>query len=133
MLNESCGTISCMTSDVFKMQKENSAPSKRANRAVTPCQHLVAIPDNYAGLQLDRSMHGTVEDPVWNGEMAKSYPFQLDEFQKKAVACIVRSTLLNYLSMFLGALNHSCYFVLLCRREMSQCLWQLIHQLEKLL
>ena len=27
---------------------------------------------------------------MWDGEMAKTYPFQLDPFQATAVACIVR-------------------------------------------
>jgi hypothetical protein len=33
---------------------------------------------------------GTVEDPAYNGPMAKQYPFVLDTFQSISVACLVR-------------------------------------------
>lgn len=59
-------------------------------KCVTPCRHLVAIPEGYKLGKLDTSKHGTLENPKWNGEMAKNYQFQLDTFQSTAVACIVR-------------------------------------------
>lgn len=36
---------------------------------------------------------GTVEQPLWAGEMVKTYPFKLDPFQAMSVACIVSSRL----------------------------------------
>lgn len=52
---------------------------------------MVAIPDKYSGPTLEEEMYGTIEDPAWKGDVAKQYPFELDTFQKTAVACIVRS------------------------------------------
>ena len=34
---------------------------------------------------------GTIEQPMWDGEMVKHYPFQLDPFQATSVACIERN------------------------------------------
>jgi superfamily II RNA helicase len=33
---------------------------------------------------------GTLQEPCYNGPPAKSYPFELDPFQKTSVACLVR-------------------------------------------
>jgi hypothetical protein len=66
--------------------------AKRFKTSPTPCRHMVAIPSGYneSVLTLPAPLHGTLNDPIWTGEMAKSYPFDLDTFQSKAVACIVR-------------------------------------------
>lgn len=33
---------------------------------------------------------GTLQEPCYNGPPAKTYPFELDSFQKTSVACLVR-------------------------------------------
>ena len=40
--------------------------------------------------ELDRSLHGTLDAPEWNGESAREYPFELDTFQEISVACLER-------------------------------------------
>jgi ATP-dependent RNA helicase DOB1 len=40
---------------------------------------------------MDPNTYGTIENPVWNGKMAKSYEFKLDPFQATSVACIERN------------------------------------------
>lgn len=40
--------------------------------------------------ELDEEVHGTLDDPKWTGEMARKYPFELDNFQEKSVACLER-------------------------------------------
>ncbi|CAI9099042.1 OLC1v1035803C1 [Oldenlandia corymbosa var. corymbosa] len=72
--------------------KENSKqdlPPKRRNIART-CIHEVAIPSGYNSTK-DESVHGTLANPVYNGEMAKKYPFKLDPFQEVSVACLERN------------------------------------------
>ena len=70
----------------------NEGNAKKVKTSPTPCRHMVAIPNGYneSALTLPSSLHGTLHDPTWTGEMAKSYPFDLDTFQSTAVACIVR-------------------------------------------
>ncbi|KAK4432727.1 DExH-box ATP-dependent RNA helicase DExH10 [Sesamum alatum] len=67
---------------------EESAP-KRQNTART-CVHEVAVPTGYASNK-DESIHGTLSDPIYNGERAKTYPFKLDPFQEISVACLERN------------------------------------------
>lgn len=54
---------------------------------------MVAVPEDFQESirQLEPSVHGTLGDPQWTGPMEKSYPFVLDNFQSKAVACIERN------------------------------------------
>ncbi|KAL3534986.1 hypothetical protein ACH5RR_003447 [Cinchona calisaya] len=68
--------------------KQDSA-SKRRNLSRT-CIHEVAVPNGYT-LSKDESVHGTLSNPVYNGEMAKKYPFKLDPFQEVSVACLERN------------------------------------------
>ncbi|KAL0374675.1 UNVERIFIED_CONTAM: DExH-box ATP-dependent RNA helicase DExH10 [Sesamum radiatum] len=63
--------------------------SKRRNLSQT-CVHEVAVPSGYAPSK-DESIHGTLADPIYNGEMAKTYPFKLDPFQEVSVACLERN------------------------------------------
>lgn len=35
---------------------------------------------------------GTLQEPIYTGTPAKTYPFELDTFQKTSVACLVRSS-----------------------------------------
>nr|GMC58442.1 DExH-box ATP-dependent RNA helicase DExH10 [Ipomoea batatas] len=71
-----------------EVPKEESA-SKRRNLTRT-CVHEVAVPSGYS-LCKDESVHGTLGNPVYNGEMAKNYPFKLDPFQEVSVACLERN------------------------------------------
>lgn len=66
---------------------EESAP-KRHN-SVRTCVHEVAVPTGYDANK-DESVHGTLSNPVYSGEMAKNYPFKLDPFQQVSMACLER-------------------------------------------
>ncbi|KAI3443461.1 hypothetical protein Pfo_000126 [Paulownia fortunei] len=63
--------------------------SKRRNLSRT-CVHEVAVPSGYASNK-DESIHGTLGDPIYNGERAKTYPFKLDPFQEVSVSCLERN------------------------------------------
>ncbi|KAL8492713.1 hypothetical protein ACS0TY_024058 [Phlomoides rotata] len=63
--------------------------SKRRTLSRT-CVHEVAVPSGYV-LNKDESLHGTLADPVYNGERAKTYPFKLDPFQEVSVSCLERN------------------------------------------
>ncbi|CAA0818719.1 Protein HUA ENHANCER 2 [Striga hermonthica] len=67
--------------------KQKSA-SKRSNLTRT-CVHEVAVPSGYTSSN-DESIHGTLSDPFYSGEMAKIYEFKLDPFQKVSVSCLER-------------------------------------------
>ncbi|KAJ8755567.1 hypothetical protein K2173_022146 [Erythroxylum novogranatense] len=68
---------------------EHQTSSKKRN--LTPsCVHEVAVPTGYASTK-DETAHGTLSDPVYNGEMAKRYNFELDPFQRVSVACLERN------------------------------------------
>jgi ATP-dependent RNA helicase DOB1 len=40
---------------------------------------------------MDPVIYGTINNPIWDGEMAKKYEFKLDPFQSTSVACIERN------------------------------------------
>ncbi|CAI9760568.1 unnamed protein product [Fraxinus pennsylvanica] len=63
--------------------------SKKRNLART-CVHEVAVSSGYSSNK-DESVHGTLSDPIFNGERAKTYPFKLDPFQEVSVACLERN------------------------------------------
>lgn len=67
----------------------HESASKRRNLTRT-CVHEVAVPSGYDSVK-DESIHGTLSDPVYNGPMAKTYPFNLDPFQSVSVACLERN------------------------------------------
>ncbi|KAL6560103.1 Helix-loop-helix protein 2 [Orobanche hederae] len=67
---------------------EQDSASKRRNLSRT-CVHEVAVPTGYASSK-DESIHGTLSDPIYNGERAKIYPFKLDPFQEVSVSCLER-------------------------------------------
>ncbi|KAG7029866.1 DExH-box ATP-dependent RNA helicase DExH10 [Cucurbita argyrosperma subsp. argyrosperma] len=54
------------------------------------CVHEVAVPAGYTSTK-DESLHGTLSNPVFNGTMAKTYPFSLDPFQQVSVSCLERN------------------------------------------
>ncbi|KAJ9167383.1 hypothetical protein P3X46_022041 [Hevea brasiliensis] len=62
---------------------------KRRNLTRT-CVHEVAVPSGYTSTK-DEKVHGTLSNPEFNGEMAKTYKFELDPFQKVSVACLERN------------------------------------------
>lgn len=68
--------------------KQDSA-SKRSTLSRT-CVHEVAVPSGYSSRK-DEAIHGTLSNPVYTGEMAKTYPFKLDPFQEVSVACLERN------------------------------------------
>ncbi|GMP47214.1 hypothetical protein CsSME_00015073 [Camellia sinensis var. sinensis] len=70
-------------------EEDRESASKRRNLART-CVHEVAVPSGYASTK-DESIHGTLSNPVYTGEMAKTYPFDLDPFQQVSVACLERN------------------------------------------
>lgn len=67
--------------------KRDSATKRRT--LMRTCVHEVAVPSAYTSIN-DQAIHGTLSDPVYNGEMAKVYPFKLDPFQEVSVACLER-------------------------------------------
>ncbi|KAJ6801777.1 DExH-box ATP-dependent RNA helicase DExH10 [Iris pallida] len=66
---------------------EESTPKRRTLSRT--CVHEVAVPNGYVSA-IDDDLHGTLADPSFSGEMAKSYPFDLDPFQSVSVACLER-------------------------------------------
>ncbi|XP_002963518.2 DExH-box ATP-dependent RNA helicase DExH10 [Selaginella moellendorffii] len=53
------------------------------------CVHEVAVPTGFIA-QLDEAVHGSIGEPVFMGDRAKSYPFELDPFQQISIACLER-------------------------------------------
>ncbi|KAG6411596.1 hypothetical protein SASPL_129679 [Salvia splendens] len=77
--------------EVSQEQQESNvreSPSKRRSLSRT-CVHEVAVPTGYVSTK-DESTHGTLADPVYNGERAKTYPFKLDPFQEVSISCLER-------------------------------------------
>ncbi|XP_020682041.1 DExH-box ATP-dependent RNA helicase DExH10-like [Dendrobium catenatum] len=69
-------------------QKFESAV-KRRNISQT-CIHEVAVPD-YFNSSNDELIHGSLNNPIYDGLMAKKYPFKLDSFQRVSIACLERN------------------------------------------
>ncbi|XP_042378817.1 DExH-box ATP-dependent RNA helicase DExH10 [Zingiber officinale] len=67
----------------------NSEPIPKRRSLARTCIHEVAVPKGYTS-PTDESTYGTLSDPVYNGNMAKTYPFELDPFQRVSVACLER-------------------------------------------
>ncbi|XP_060208974.1 DExH-box ATP-dependent RNA helicase DExH10-like isoform X4 [Lycium barbarum] len=65
--------------------EENETTTKRART----CVHEVAVPSNYTSTN-NESLHGTLSNPIYNGQMAKIYPFKLDPFQEISISCLER-------------------------------------------
>jgi len=74
-----------------KSDAKEPPPKRGAARLPAPSKHEVAIPDGYKVPEMDAAAHGTIHQPMWDGEMAKTYPFKLDSFQSTAIACIERN------------------------------------------
>ncbi|KAK9060592.1 hypothetical protein SSX86_021298 [Deinandra increscens subsp. villosa] len=69
--------------------KNEESASKKQRVAARTCVHEVAVPNGYTSSK-DETIHGTLSDPVYNGTMAKTYPFVLDPFQQISVSCLER-------------------------------------------
>eukprot|EP00882_Tetradesmus_deserticola_P028053 GHRQ01031227.1.p1 GENE.GHRQ01031227.1~~GHRQ01031227.1.p1 ORF type:complete len:272 (+),score=160.42 GHRQ01031227.1:95-817(+) len=76
------------------VREPSLAPIKKKGRQQpnATSTHQVAIPEGFdlAGHTFDPAVHGTLQEPAYNGPPAKSYPFELDPFQKTSVACLER-------------------------------------------
>ncbi|XP_019446453.1 PREDICTED: DExH-box ATP-dependent RNA helicase DExH10-like [Lupinus angustifolius] len=75
--------------------KPQSEPAPESKPPTNPknsrtCVHEVAVPSGYHSNK-DEAIHGTLSSPLFNGSMAKSYPFTLDPFQQVSVACLERN------------------------------------------
>ncbi|KAB2599973.1 superkiller viralicidic activity 2-like 2 [Pyrus ussuriensis x Pyrus communis] len=66
----------------------DESPLKRRHLTRT-CVHEVAVPSDYASTK-DESVYGTLSNPAYNGEAAKTYQFTLVSFQQISVACLER-------------------------------------------
>ncbi|KAH6779236.1 RNA helicase [Perilla frutescens var. hirtella] len=77
----------------FSQEKQEielqESSSKRRSLSRT-CVHEVALPTGYVSTK-DESIHGTLADPIYSGERAKTYPFKLDPFQEISVSCLERN------------------------------------------
>ncbi|WCJ34658.1 RNA helicase ATP-dependent SK12/DOB1 protein [Euphorbia peplus] len=69
------------------VEVEESPPKRRHLKR--SCVHEVAVPSGYISTK-DDQLYGTLSSPDYNGDMAKTYLFQLDPFQKISVACLER-------------------------------------------
>ncbi|PWA56547.1 helicase superfamily 1/2, ATP-binding domain-containing protein [Artemisia annua] len=77
-------------SDLVDAETKNEELASKKQRVVArTCVHEVAVPNGFVPSK-DESIHGTLSDPVFNGEMAKTYPFVLDPFQQISVSCLER-------------------------------------------
>ncbi|XP_010467134.1 PREDICTED: DExH-box ATP-dependent RNA helicase DExH10 [Camelina sativa] len=74
-----------------KLADESPTPEPTTKRRSLKraCVHEVAVPNDYTPTK-EETIHGTLDNPVFNGDMAKTYPFQLDPFQSVSVACLER-------------------------------------------
>ncbi|KAK1414113.1 hypothetical protein QVD17_29854 [Tagetes erecta] len=79
------------SSEKRKLPAEDTQDSalKKQRVVARTCVHEVAVPKGYTSSK-DESIHGTLSDPVYNGKMAKTYPFVLDPFQQISVSCLER-------------------------------------------
>lgn len=78
------------SSDLVDAETKNEELASKKQRVVArTCVHEVAVPNGFVPSK-DESIHGTLSDPVFNGEMAKTYPFVLDPFQQISVSCLER-------------------------------------------
>ncbi|XP_062094055.1 DExH-box ATP-dependent RNA helicase DExH10 [Humulus lupulus] len=74
-----------------KDPEESEVTDSAKRRSLTrTCVHEVAVPSGYFSAK-DESEHGTLANPVYNGEMAKTYQFKLDPFQQVSVSCLERN------------------------------------------
>lgn len=71
-------------------ESQNSESAVKRQNISRTCIHEVAVPDDFSSSK-DESIHGTLDNPIYNGKMAKTYPFELDPFQRVSVACLERN------------------------------------------
>ncbi|KAF3774853.1 DExH-box ATP-dependent RNA helicase [Nymphaea thermarum] len=64
-------------------------PEPKRRAVARTCVHEVAVPSGYESGK-DESAYGTLSNPVYDGKLAKTYPFTLDPFQQTSIACLER-------------------------------------------
>lgn len=72
------------------VSSESASAKRRSHQSTRTCVHEVAVPKGFVSGK-DEAIHGTLADPRFNGEPAKTYPFALDPFQSVSVACLERN------------------------------------------
>ncbi|CAN1323952.1 DExH-box ATP-dependent RNA helicase DExH10 [Linum perenne] len=75
--------------EIVDTPQQESATQKRQN-VTRSCVHEVAVPSDYTFPEVGTN-HGTLSNPVYEGELAKTYKFELDPFQKVSIACLERN------------------------------------------
>ncbi|CAK9224731.1 unnamed protein product [Sphagnum jensenii] len=68
----------------------DDAPHPKRRNISRSCLHEVALPPGFSPVK-DEKIHGTINDPIYTGPRAKTYPFVLDPFQEISVACLERN------------------------------------------
>ncbi|XP_020678441.1 DExH-box ATP-dependent RNA helicase DExH10 isoform X1 [Dendrobium catenatum] len=71
-------------------ETQNSESAVKRRNISRTCIHEVAFPDDFSSSN-NESIHGTLENPIYVGKMAKTYPFELDPFQRVSIACLERN------------------------------------------
>ncbi|GBF91342.1 hypothetical protein Rsub_03662 [Raphidocelis subcapitata] len=92
-LQAAASTREVLTKKRKALEQGGAEPSasKKSTRPPPTCAHEVARPEGWEEpKELDESVHGTLDNPVFKGEMAKQYPFKLDPFQATSIACLER-------------------------------------------
>ncbi|KAM4087903.1 hypothetical protein ACB094_07G030900 [Castanea mollissima] len=76
--------------DLEVTRTPNQESLRNQSNLTRTCIHEVAVPSGYTSTKVE-SIHGTLSNPMYNGKMAKTYPFTLDPFQRVSVACLERN------------------------------------------
>lgn len=76
--------------DLEVTRTPNQESLRNQSNLMRTCIHEVAVPSGYTSTKVE-SIHGTLSNPMYNGKMAKTYPFTLDPFQRVSVACLERN------------------------------------------
>ncbi|XP_010533059.1 PREDICTED: DExH-box ATP-dependent RNA helicase DExH10-like isoform X2 [Tarenaya hassleriana] len=88
---EDSGALKRKTPEESKILGTSTQDSAAKRRSQTrTCVHEVAVPSGYTSTK-DEPIHGTLANPLFDGKMAKTYPFELDPFQRVSVACLERN------------------------------------------
>ncbi|KAG0627922.1 hypothetical protein M758_2G238400 [Ceratodon purpureus] len=68
---------------------DDDVPEAKRRNIVRSCIHEVALPPGFTPSK-DEAVHGTIDNPIYTGPRAKTYPFTLDPFQEISVSCLER-------------------------------------------
>ncbi|KAK9989592.1 hypothetical protein SO802_029831 [Lithocarpus litseifolius] len=89
-IQQSTSTGKSEPDDLEVTRTPNQESLRNQSNLTRTCIHEVAVPNGYASTKVE-SVHGTLSNPMYNGKMAKTYPFTLDPFQRVSVACLERN------------------------------------------